>query len=143
LVCYCLSVSDHSYYPTEAKNASLLDEIRIRQGSNIIDAGLWNYNLIDPNTAISGSFYMPIGQWNHCWSKERCSSNSEGEVHENLVSRFKGIEGLMSRSMGDIGDAYRPSLLKCGLPPDVVQMLSSNVKQGVYITSDNYLDMHD
>lgn len=55
------------YIPrTEATQASVLagsDRIR---SIELTERGLWEQPLLDPETAISGGVYLPIGPWARC-----------------------------------------------------------------------------
>ncbi len=33
------------------------------KSAELIDLGLWNYPLMDPDTAVGGNVYLPIGPW--------------------------------------------------------------------------------
>jgi hypothetical protein len=35
----------------------------ITRSGELIDMGLWDYPLMDPETARSGGVYLPIGPW--------------------------------------------------------------------------------
>lgn len=36
------------------------------RGFDVVDIGFWNEPLLDPDTAVSGSIYMPVGPWAGC-----------------------------------------------------------------------------
>jgi hypothetical protein len=47
----------------EAHEAAKLSGAPIERASQLMDEGLWDQELCDPETAVSGSVYLPIGPW--------------------------------------------------------------------------------
>lgn len=51
---------------SEAHEASKMAGSNHERASEMIDLGLWSHDLCDPETAIGGSLYVPIGPWATC-----------------------------------------------------------------------------
>lgn len=82
-----------------------------------MDLGLWNDPGFDPDTATSGSLYLPIGPW--------------ATVSDPAQSKLLEDAGKLTRQVIlNIHRAYHASLRKHGLPQDVLDEWSEKVEDG-------------
>lgn len=56
----------YTEYWKEARHISILSGSDVNGAGELIDRGLWDQPLLDPDTAVSGSIYLPVGPWIHC-----------------------------------------------------------------------------
>lgn len=84
---------------TQACSMAGSDRMR---GIELMERGLWEQPLLDPETAISGGVYIPIGPWGR-----------SSDPTEDQVLRYAGI--LMQQSFLNLHRAYHPMLLKQGM----------------------------
>ncbi|KAG8816467.1 hypothetical protein FRC17_000325 [Serendipita sp. 399] len=47
----------------EAHETSSMAGSNIEYLKEVVDRGLWNYSLLDPETAVGGNFFTPLGSW--------------------------------------------------------------------------------
>ncbi|PVF98011.1 S-adenosyl-L-methionine-dependent methyltransferase, partial [Serendipita vermifera] len=80
----------------------------------LMDSGLWNHHLCDPDTAGAATFYMPIGAW--------------ATDPDPMKARKLQIVGtLMHENFLNVHSAFYPMLLKYGVEGNTVEEWSRNV----------------
>lgn len=92
------------------------------RSAELVDLGLWNDPKSDPETAASGSLYLPIGPW--------------ATVSDRAQSELLGYAGtLMRQVLLNIHRAYHSSLLKHGMDQAVIDEWSEKIEDGANFSS--------
>ncbi|PVF93104.1 hypothetical protein CPB86DRAFT_877415 [Serendipita vermifera] len=97
----------------EAHTASKVAGSDMIHGHKLIDLGLWNYSLCDPNTAGAASIYAPIGPW-------------DTDVDPVKARKLQTIGTLIQQVFLKVHLAYHPILLKYGVERNTVEQWSRN-----------------
>ncbi|PVF94107.1 S-adenosyl-L-methionine-dependent methyltransferase [Serendipita vermifera] len=100
----------------EACEAGEMTGSCITRSGELIDLGLWNYPLMDPDTARSGGLYLPIGSW----------AKSSNTVETQML-QYGG--SLMRHSFLNIHRAYHKILLQYGMSQDMLNDWSKHVDE--------------
>ncbi|PVF91452.1 hypothetical protein CPB86DRAFT_830580 [Serendipita vermifera] len=100
----------------EANAASKIAGSNMISGYDLIDSGLWNHTLCDPDTGGATSFYMPIGHW--------ATDPDPVKTHKLQI-----VGALMQQNFLNIHLALHPMLLKYGVERNTVEGWSRNVER--------------
>ncbi|PVF94106.1 S-adenosyl-L-methionine-dependent methyltransferase [Serendipita vermifera] len=86
----------------------------INRAGELIDWGLWEYPLIDPDTCSSGGFYLPIGPWARAPTTD-----------DTQMLHYAGT--LMRQSFLNIHRAYHKVFFQHGMSQDVLNEWSHHI----------------
>ncbi|PVF94112.1 hypothetical protein CPB86DRAFT_789362 [Serendipita vermifera] len=114
----------------EALMASKISGSDIIQGYKLIDLGLWNHSLCDPNTAGAASIYVPLGAWKTgMYYSEFLNYTTTSLVDTDPVKARKlQVAGtLMQQASLSLHLAFHPILLKHGVDRNTIEEWSRNV----------------
>ncbi|PVF94115.1 S-adenosyl-L-methionine-dependent methyltransferase [Serendipita vermifera] len=90
----------------------------VHRSSELIDLGLWDYPLMDPETARAGGLYLPIGPW-----------AKGSSVVDTQMLQYGGA--LMRQSFLNIHRAYHAILLQHGMSRNVLNEWSRQIDQEI------------
>ncbi|KAG8798943.1 hypothetical protein FRC16_006183, partial [Serendipita sp. 398] len=90
----------------------------IEGSKHVLERGLWNYSLLDPETAVGGHFFFPLGPW----------ATSE-DLERTQTLQYVGV--LMRQAFLNIHRAYHGIMRKHGMPQSVLDEWSKRVDDEV------------
>lgn len=129
---------------TEAREAIKISGASWSRTAELVDLGLWNRPLCDPETAASGSVYLPNGPWatgTYFFTFLYLSihllltiSLLMAAVPDYAQSAQLGFAGqLMRQNLMNIHRAYHVTLLKHGMDQETLNVWSENVEDGMSV----------
>ncbi|PVF91453.1 S-adenosyl-L-methionine-dependent methyltransferase [Serendipita vermifera] len=99
----------------EASTGAKLSGSDMVHGHKLMDSGLWNHPLCDPDTAGAASFYMPLGPW-------------ATDTDPMKTRKLQIVGTLMQENLLGVRLAFQPVLLRHGVEKDTVEKWASNVE---------------
>jgi hypothetical protein len=130
---------------TEAWEASGIAGSDLELEPLLLDRGLWDHALCDPETAVSGSLCLPLGPWKS--GKRRvCEEirnvNSDTTDLRNMVpdlnpthaAQLQYAGALMRQVFLNIHRAFHGILLQHGMEKEKLDQWSRNIDQGTHIS---------
>jgi len=91
----------------EAHEASKMAGSNHERGSEMIDLGLWSHDLCDPETAIGGGLYIPVGPW-----------ATSPNVMEDQALKYVGV--LMRQVFFSIHRGYEAMIKRFGVTQETL-----------------------